>query len=75
MSAIDAAVLALHYQNDVLHPEGKIRVGLDADGAVQKEARFDTTMPQDARRSVYESSLTAALNANMSDLKNWFEAK
>lgn len=33
MSAIDAAVLALHYQNDVLHPEGKIRVGLDADGA------------------------------------------
>jgi outer membrane protein TolC len=48
---------------------------LDADGAVKKEARFDTTMPQDARRSVYESSLTAALNANMSDLKNWFEAK
>lgn len=33
MSEIDAAVLALHYQNDVLHPEGKIRVGLDADGA------------------------------------------
>jgi nicotinamidase-related amidase len=24
-------VLALHYQNDVLHPDGKIRVGLDAD--------------------------------------------
>lgn len=36
MSAIDAAVLALHYQNDVLHPEGKIRVGLDADGAVRQ---------------------------------------
>ena len=25
------ALLALHYQNDVLHPEGKIRVGLAAD--------------------------------------------
>ena len=24
-------VIALHYQNDVLHPEGKIRVGLGAD--------------------------------------------
>ncbi len=33
MSATDAAVLALHYQNDVLHPDGKIRVGLDGDGA------------------------------------------
>ena len=36
MSAADAAVLALHYQNDVLHPEGKIRVGLDADGVVRQ---------------------------------------
>ena len=36
MNAPDAAVLALHYQNDVLHPEGKIRVGLDADGAVRQ---------------------------------------
>lgn len=26
----DTAVLALHYQNDVLHPEGVIRVGIDA---------------------------------------------
>ncbi|UUZ65030.1 cysteine hydrolase [Polaromonas sp. P1-6] len=25
------AVLALHYQNDVLHPQGKIRVGLSVD--------------------------------------------
>jgi len=30
-----AAVLALHYQNDVLHPEGKIRVGLSADSPVR----------------------------------------
>lgn len=29
------AVLALHYQNDVLHPEGKIRVGLSADSPVR----------------------------------------
>ena len=35
MSA-DVAVLALHYQNDVLHADGKIRVGLDADGAVRQ---------------------------------------
>ena len=30
------AVLALHYQNDVLHPEGKIRVGLDGDGGTRQ---------------------------------------
>ncbi|MEJ8821708.1 isochorismatase family cysteine hydrolase [Variovorax humicola] len=29
------AVLALHYQNDVLHPEGKIRVGMSADSPVR----------------------------------------
>lgn len=29
------AVLALHYQNDVLHPDGKIRVGLSADSALR----------------------------------------
>ncbi|MEJ8856944.1 cysteine hydrolase [Variovorax robiniae] len=28
-------LLALHYQNDVLHPEGKIRVGLSADSPVR----------------------------------------
>ena len=31
------AVLALHYQNDVLHPEGKIRVGLSADSPVRSQ--------------------------------------
>jgi len=30
-----AVVLALHYQNDVLHPDGKIRVGLGADSPVR----------------------------------------
>jgi nicotinamidase-related amidase len=29
------ALIALHYQNDVLHPEGKIRVGLSADSPVR----------------------------------------
>ncbi|MGE8152556.1 cysteine hydrolase family protein [Pseudomonas vancouverensis] len=28
-------VIALHYQNDVLHPEGKIRVGLGADDSAR----------------------------------------
>lgn len=36
MNAADVAVLALHYQNDVLHPEGKIRVGLDGDGGTRQ---------------------------------------
>ena len=36
MKAADVAVLALHYQNDVLHPEGKIRVGLDGDGGTRQ---------------------------------------
>ncbi len=35
MSA-DVAVLALHYQNDVLHADGKIRVGLDADSGARQ---------------------------------------
>jgi len=36
VTGTDAAVLALHYQNDVLHPDGKIRVGLDADGQARR---------------------------------------
>ncbi|MBB1597646.1 isochorismatase family cysteine hydrolase [Achromobacter sp. UMC46] len=36
MKGADAAVLALHYQNDVLHPDGKIRVGLDADSGARQ---------------------------------------
>jgi nicotinamidase-related amidase len=30
-----SAVLALHYQNDVLHPDGKIRVGLSVDSPLR----------------------------------------
>lgn len=48
---------------------------LNPEGGVKQQARFATTIPQDARRSVYESSLVAALNANINDLKNWFEAE
>lgn len=31
----DTVLLALHYQNEVLHPDGKIRVGLGADSPVR----------------------------------------
>jgi len=37
----------------------------------QQEARFATTIPSQARPSVYESSLMAAMNANLGDLKSW----
>jgi len=42
----------------------------DGSGQSQK-ARFATTIPANARASVYESSLVAALNANLGDLKSW----
>jgi nicotinamidase-related amidase len=31
------AVLALHYQNDVLHPDGRIRVGMSADDPLRQQ--------------------------------------
>lgn len=45
----------------------------DSEGVVRQEARFTTTMPQNSRPSVLESSLVAALNANLKNVKNWFE--
>lgn len=47
-----------------------LRLQGDAQGAPQ-EARFATTIPANARASVYESSLMAALNANLGDIKSW----
>ena len=42
------------------------------DEAGQKQqARFATTIPSNSRNSVYESSLVAALNANLGDIKSW----
>ena len=35
-AAPDTLLVALHYQNDVLHPDGKIRVGLDAGSPVRE---------------------------------------
>ncbi len=34
----DCVLLALHYQNDVIHAEGKIGVGLAKDGSLRREA-------------------------------------
>lgn len=31
------ALVALHYQNEVLHPDGKIRVGLQADSPIRQQ--------------------------------------
>lgn len=36
-----------------------------------QQARFATTIPANSRASVYESSLVAALNANLGDIKSW----
>lgn len=42
------------------------------DEAGQKQqAQFATTIPTNSRNSVYESSLVAALNANLGDIKSW----
>ena len=36
-----------------------------------QQARFATSIPANSRASVYESSLVAALNANLGDIKSW----
>lgn len=36
MPTATTAVIALHYQNEVLHPDGKIRVGLGSDSPVRQ---------------------------------------
>ncbi|CAB3704134.1 cysteine hydrolase family protein [Achromobacter pestifer] len=47
----DTAVLALHYQNDVLHPDGKIRVGLDADSGARQRLLDNATALLDGARA------------------------
>lgn len=51
MNHPDVAVLALHYQNDVLHPEGKIRVGLDADSGARQRLLDNAAALLDAARA------------------------
>jgi len=46
-------------------------VELKDEAGQQQQARFATTIPTNARASVYESSLVAALNANLGDIKSW----
>lgn len=38
-----------------------------------QQARFATTVPSNVRASVYESSLMAALNAHLGDIKSWLK--
>lgn len=47
----DTAVLALHYQNDVLHPDGKIRVGLDANSGARQRLLDNATALLDGARA------------------------
>jgi outer membrane protein TolC len=46
-------------------------VKLTDESGKPQQARFATTIPANARSSVYESSLVAALNANLGDIKSW----
>jgi outer membrane protein TolC len=46
-------------------------VKLTDEAGKPQQARFATTIPANARASVYESSLMAALNANLGDIKTW----
>jgi outer membrane protein TolC len=46
-------------------------VKLTDESGQPQQARFATTIPANARSSVYESSLMAALNANLGDIKSW----
>lgn len=46
-------------------------VRLTDEAGQAQQARFATTIPANARASVYESSLMAALNANLGDIKSW----
>jgi outer membrane protein TolC len=46
-------------------------VKLTDESGQPQQARFATTIPANARSSVYESSLMAALNANLGEIKSW----
>jgi outer membrane protein TolC len=46
-------------------------VKLTDESGQPQQARFATTIPANSRSSVYESSLMAALNANLGDIKSW----
>lgn len=46
-------------------------VNVTDEAGQKQQARFATTIPSNSRKSVYESSLVAALNANLGDIKSW----
>lgn len=66
-----AVVLALHYQNDVLHPDGKIRVGVGEDGAGRADViRAAKTLLDGARaHNVPVISVRIAFRPDFRDLK------
>lgn len=47
---------------------------LDESQVEPRQARFDTTIPSNARASVYEASLVAALTANLDSIRSWLQA-
>lgn len=66
----DTAVLALHYQNDVLHPEGRIRVGLGGDGPAREAvlAAAAALLAGARRRGLPIVHVRVAFRADQADL-------
>ena len=50
MNRVPTALLALHYQNDVLHPDGLIRVGIADDEVRRTVIEHASTLLTEARR-------------------------
>lgn len=77
IDAKDGVPLTLAYQaqaaNGVQKASWTLQVTDEAGQAQQ--ARFATTIPANARASVYESSLMAALNANLGEIKSWLNVE
>lgn len=71
--AKDGVPLKLEFASAESHGVEKASwtVKLTDEAGQAQQARFATTIPANARASVYESSLMAALNANLGDIKSW----
>lgn len=71
--AKDGVPLNLEFQAAGAHGVEKASwtLKLTDEAGQSQQARFATTIPANARASVYESSLMAAMNANLGEIKNW----